>query len=582
MNDELAGAQATMSPPLPRPRRDRPAPYEADTPPWVGALEGRLLAHLEPLKADVSDMNMRHNEIHRELVHFTTEMKAQEIRLDDHDAQLREHAELHEGSLLRISTLEKEVKELRAASRSPTPSHAPRSPRDRSPTPGRERNIEEELQLAIGGWQDCRRDDAVEEAKAMFEAAGLKDAWEDIYSSYNRTSHVRVVLAFPSHYKTVPQQRAFQTQVLEKLKARKWTSSVQGNENRVIWISRHRTPEDRAKIRAIVSVKEFIDQLTFGGGLRKQHGEIDWRGKMFVGNVNVLGGPDSAEPYQEQDLALMDARGNHSGWFIRAEPFQRATGLPGSQLQELWDQRVLEGSDTLLGTDHKCCTVALQQTFKSRTNRALAEQLDTAGLDLSANTLQDLATQACHRPKSLRYKDGKDIKALISLRRKQSGADARKTAHKIAVTRALAKKEWMTSLLDRGAAGDYFAISFFKRRQSARHSQGSFIMRAGGQEAATRDLKHFYKVKYTPPNPTSPDLTMQMYDQAVGETPNADPITPEEIQLVLDTTKAGKSAGADGVPYELIYSLMQSPLQAKFVSFYNSILQERSRSRNDG
>ena len=338
--DELRGAQALPVPHAPpRSRRERSSPYDHDTPPWVGALEGRLLAHLEPLKADVSDISCRQTEMHREIAQFATEVRKHGDRLDSHDAALQDHNKLHEGSLLRIEALEKEVKELRAASRSPTPSRAPPSPGARSLTPQRERNIEEELQMAIGGWEDCRRDEAVEEAKAIFEAAQIPNAWLEIWSPYSRTSHVRVILQFPPNFKTVPQQRAFQTEVLEKLKSRKWTSNVPGNEGRTIWIQRHRSPEDRAKIRAIVSVKEFVDQLTFGGGLRKKHAEIDWRGKLFVGNINVLGGPNQSDALQDLDLPLADPRGNHTGWFIKADNFARATGLPAAQLPELWEAR---------------------------------------------------------------------------------------------------------------------------------------------------------------------------------------------------------------------------------------------------
>ena len=229
--DELRGAQALPVPHVPpRSRRERASPYDHDTPPWVGALEGRLLAHLEPLKADVSDISCRQTDLHREIAQFATEFRKHGERLDNHDTALQTHNRLHEGSISRIEALEKEVKELRAASRSPTPSRAPPSPGARSLTPQRERNIEEELQMAIGGWEDCRRDEAVEEAKAIFEAAQIPNAWLEIWSPYSRTSHVRVILQFPPNYKTVPQQRAFQTEVLEKLKSRKWTSNVPGNE----------------------------------------------------------------------------------------------------------------------------------------------------------------------------------------------------------------------------------------------------------------------------------------------------------------------------------------------------------------
>ena len=268
--------------------------------------------------------------------------------------------------------------------------------------------------------------------------------------------------------------------------------------------------------------------------------------------------------------------------------------------QAVWSE-VLEDSDVVLGTDHRCCTLALQALRKSAKNRALGysnshrcgkwrvdvtgvptlcenlhAQLQALDLPLTDSTIQGLAEQACTRPGSLRYKDSADIKALISLRRRQTGTQARETARKIVVARALAKKAWMTSLLDRGATGDYHAVSFFKRRQSTRFSQGSFIMRAGGQEKAARAMRNFYKAKYTPPDPHCAQDTMDAYLGLVGCVPNAPSITPEEIQDVLDTTKAGKSTGQDGVPYELVYSVMQSTLQTEFVSFFNSVLHQIS------
>ena len=105
------------------------------------------------------------------------------------------------------------------------------------------------------------------------------------------------------------------------------------------------------------------------------------------------------------------------------------------------------------------------------------------------------------------------------------------------------------------------------------------LMRAGGQERAAKDLKRFYMNKSSPPEPTSPANTLAIHQPcrlpaAVGEIPNAASITGEEIQAVLDSTKAGKSTGPDGVPYELMFSILQSDLQPKFVSFLNSVLHQ--------
>ena len=172
----------------------------------------------------------------------------------------------------------------------------------------------------------------------------------------------------------------------------------------------------------------------------------------------------------------------------------------GGTRQAIWSE-VLEDSDIVLGSDHRCCTLALQDIGKSASHRALGytplhrcgkwkvdltntpgvcetlhEQLLALDLPLTDSSMQGLASQTCSRPGSLRYKDTPEIKSVISLRRRQSGSQARETAQKIVTARVLAKKAWMTTLLDRGAAGDFHAVSFFKRRQSTKFSQGSFIM----------------------------------------------------------------------------------------------------------
>ena len=228
VEDELRGDLAPASVPRPRREREHGTRYEMDTPPWVGALEGRLLAHLEPIKTDVSDINVRHLDMHRKLVHFTSELSNHKVRLDTHDAVLKEHTEKYEAHQIRLVALEREVRDLRSGSRSPTPMRAPPSPRGNSPRS--ERNIEEELQLALGGREDARRDEAVEETKAVFEALKLENSWQDIWSPYSRTSHVRISLKFPETHISIQQQRGFQKHVLNQLQSRKVLSNIPGQE----------------------------------------------------------------------------------------------------------------------------------------------------------------------------------------------------------------------------------------------------------------------------------------------------------------------------------------------------------------
>ena len=260
---------------------------------------------------------------------------------------------------------------------------------------------------------------------------------------------------------------------------------------------------------------------------------------------------------------------------------------------------VLEGSDALISSDHRCCTAGLQDSHRRTSRRfarysrhqtkcgkwrvdlkqapglceALEEQLASFDLPLGEHCLAGLASQACRRPGSLRYRDGSEIKELIALRRRAAGAEAREIAKRIVTARALAKKAWLADMMERGAKGDFHAVSFFKLRQSTKNAQGGYMMRSGGEARAALDLKAFYRRKYTPQDLYSPGFAVEVYNDHIPNNCNAAPFTSKEIEDTLLTTKAGKSTGADGVPYELMFSVMQSPLQTKFLAFFNSVLQ---------
>ena len=66
-------------------------------------------------------------------------------------------------------------------------------------------------------------------------------------------------------------------------------------------------------------------------------------------------------------------------------------------------------------------------------------------------------------------------------------------------------------------------------------------------------------------------LVLSRFRQASGIT-DPQPITEEEIFPVVQQCKRGKSAGRDGVTYELIEILMQTELKEAYVAWYNRIL----------
>ena len=93
---------------------------------------------------------------------------------------------------------------------------------------------------------------------------------------------------------------------------------------------------------------------------------------------------------------------------------------------------------------------------------SLAGSLDLNMHDLAMSSLAATCKVSSFRDGSCRYKDPPEIRALIHQRKKLRGNPARDMGKHIARLRAAAKQRRYTELLDRGAAGDYKVISFFK------------------------------------------------------------------------------------------------------------------------
>ena len=77
------------------------------------------------------------------------------------------------------------------------------------------------------------------------------------------------------------------------------------------------------------------------GGRRFESPELDWRGKVYLGSLNVLFHVNGAEPAAE-DYHHRDAKGNPTGWFLSARAVETALGIPAAQLQETWMQHMTQ------------------------------------------------------------------------------------------------------------------------------------------------------------------------------------------------------------------------------------------------
>ena len=282
-----------------------------------------------------------------------------------------------------------------------------------------------------------------------------------------------------------------------------------------------------------------------------------------------------------------NSRGSHSriDYLLFSTPYQETT-----------DQGVATSSDSILRSDHRLVWVNLVSHKPSKKHRRcphtnkcgtwdvdvtaallacnqLAERLEQNHAPISPLDLEALATASSRRPKPCRYQDSAYIQQLIALRKGSDPQLSKELALQIVQQRSQDKRVWRTELLERAAAGDYKAISYFRKRQAVRTTHGLFALRMGGKDRAISALKHFYQVKFTDPNNPDP-LLPQAILQATCVTPPspAHPIDKDELEGALNTFKGGKSAGADGVTYELLQILAQTQASSHLLRTFNRYL----------
>ncbi|CAE7360009.1 pol [Symbiodinium sp. CCMP2592] len=257
------------------------------------------------------------------------------------------------------------------------------------------------------------------------------------------------------------------------------------------------------------------------------------------------------------------------------------------------DDRVHVGSEEIVGSDHSAITLTLETVgragrrrfFNTRCGKwwvdapqlsskceQLAEQLDLSMQDLTMQHLTTICQHSSKRITSCRYRDSPEIKQLIRDRKLLRGLPARQLAKRIADERKVAKREWLSDLLAKGAEGDFRALSYFKKRNSSAYTQGSYCMRAGGSVRAISDLRSFYRLKYTQDDHVPQGLALAIFRGRAGPIQAPTPFSLTEIQEVAFQCKHNKSTGADGISYEAIQLLLQTSLSEHLVELFNDVL----------
>ncbi|CAE7826253.1 Ttn, partial [Symbiodinium necroappetens] len=175
---------------------------------------------------------------------------------------------------------------------------------------------------------------------------------------------------------------------------------------------------------------------------------------------------------------------------------------------------------------------------------ALAQMPD----DPTEADLSSAFSSCSFRPKFPRYRDSELIRDLIRRRKVSVNSDERAAlAQEIAYRRADDKASFKQAILDRARTGDFAAISHLRRSAAQTKVAGSYIQARGGQNAATKELKEFYDVKYDTNGPG-----------------------PSAALIAALRAKTGTAAGSDGVTYEALLAFAASDKAFKLVNLLNS------------
>ncbi|CAE7034515.1 unnamed protein product [Symbiodinium microadriaticum] len=166
----------------------------------------------------------------------------------------------------------------------------------------------------------------------------------DVHVPLVRSNFCRLSLSLEPTM-SLQEGRKKQMAFVQALKSKGLKSKITGNEGRNLWCTPHRSPEERNRIKAVISVKEFAEAVLRSKG-SDQMVEFDWRGMVYIERYQILGHVDGAASLGEHGVFLMDNKGNHTGWVIRSTQAQ-ALGVEEKEFHELWMEFNLRVGDKI-------------------------------------------------------------------------------------------------------------------------------------------------------------------------------------------------------------------------------------------
>ena len=324
----LFGGSMTSGPAAAAPPSKEPLPakpvvptefYNLDPqspPAWVHDLRDMMVGGQKELMNELQSHKSH-------LAHVVTQVQG----IDDQQQDL---AKAHKEMQNRMNNMEAEVRNLKSRSRSvsPAPPLPDQSPRSTAPSTLGGKPPVDDLQLVIGGWDDARRGDIEQEVRELFSAIEASPLLTNIHVPFVRSRFARIELHFTST--GIAERRRIQTLTLEALKKAltDYTSTIQGQQGKRLWVTRNRSKEHREKIRALVSMKDYAKRY-----LEENQIDLDWRGRLWLKGEQVLYWHIWKRP-EEGAVMLTNANGDETGWWVNSFQFAKLLGLPEERVRQ--------------------------------------------------------------------------------------------------------------------------------------------------------------------------------------------------------------------------------------------------------
>ena len=291
-------------------------PPPTNIPSWVGDLRDMLTGGQREIMF----------ELHTHKAHLST-VSHQVQNLDKRQEDLTRA----QGDMVaRLNNMEAEVRDLKTRSRSvsPAPPVPDQSPRSTTASTLGGRPAIDDFQIVIGGWNDAKRGDIEAEIRNLFELNQASPLLHNIHVPFVRSKFARVELLYTGGNLT--ERRKVQSLVIEALKKtfRDFKSNISGQESRTLWVTRNRSKEDREKIRALVSIKDWAFKHTSAILI-----DLDWRGKLWIRGEQVLYWHQFRRP-DEGAMMLTNAAGDETGWWVDVRQLSRILAIPVDQVRD--------------------------------------------------------------------------------------------------------------------------------------------------------------------------------------------------------------------------------------------------------